>query len=134
MTKSSQNDAEHDASNRSQDDASKVRTEWSEDRTIMANERTFASWVGTGMGAIAVAIGLHAVFGAFEPTWLAKLVATVFLAIAITVFWSARNKACATYTRLTEHDAEASPSRDFNGIALMLMLGTIGVGVILWLI
>ncbi|MEH6645142.1 MAG: hypothetical protein V7730_05485 [Sulfitobacter sp.] len=26
----------------------------------------------TGMAAVAVAIGLRAVFGAFEPTWLAK--------------------------------------------------------------
>ncbi|UYV37550.1 DUF202 domain-containing protein [Rhodobacteraceae bacterium D3-12] len=123
-----------DTSQMDSDEKSEVRTEWSEDRTIMANERTFASWAGAGMGAIGVAIGLQAVFGETDPTWLAKTVATLFLLVAIAVFWSARTKACATYTRLTEHDAEARSTRDFNTITIMLILGAIGVGVILWLI
>lgn len=53
----------------------------------MANERTFSSWMGTGRYAIGVAIGLEAVFGAFEPTWAAKSVASLFLLIAIYFFW-----------------------------------------------
>lgn len=53
-----------------------------EDRTSMANERTFSSWMGTGLGAI----GMKAVFGAFEPTWAAKAVASIFIAIAILIF------------------------------------------------
>ncbi len=61
------------------------RTKWAEDRTLMANERTFSSWMGTGLGAIGVAIGLKAVFGAFEPTWAAKLVASLFLLAAIAI-------------------------------------------------
>ena len=59
----------------------------------MANERTFSSWTGAGMGAVEVAIGLKAVFGAFEPTWAAKAVATIFLVTAILIFWSARRPA-----------------------------------------
>ena len=55
------------------------RTHWAEDRTSLANERTFAGWMRTGMAAIGVAIGLKAVFGAFEPTWMAKAVASIFL-------------------------------------------------------
>ena len=111
-----------------------TRTDWAEDRTIMANERTFAGWVGTGMGAIGLAIGLQAVFGAFDPTWLAKAVATLFLGIALTIFWSARSQAMKTYQRLTEHDAEAHEARDFTRIVLLLSVGTFGIGVILWLI
>lgn len=71
----------------------RTRTEWAEDRTILANERTFSSWIGTGMGGIGVAIGLKAVFGDFEPTWAAKAVATLFLVAAILVFWAARRQA-----------------------------------------
>lgn len=52
----------------------------------MANERTFSSWMGTGLGAIGVAIGMKAVLGAFEPTWAAKAVASIFIAIAILIF------------------------------------------------
>ena len=68
---------------RQDEERSERRTKWAEDRTMMASERTFSSWMGTGLGAIGVAIGLKAVFGAFEPTWAAKLVATIFLVTAI---------------------------------------------------
>lgn len=113
---------------------SEKRTDWAEDRTIMANERTFSSWMGTGMGAIGVAIGLKAVFGAFEPTWLAKLVATVFLAIAVAIFWSAYRQACKTFERLSENDAEATPSRNYKLLASAMTSGAVAVGIILWML
>ena len=81
---------------------SEKRTDWAEDRTVLANERTFSGWMGTGLGAIGVAIAMKAVFGAFEPTWAAKLVASMFLAAAILIFWSARNQACNARKKLTE--------------------------------
>jgi len=112
--------------------SSEKRTDWAEDRTIMANERTFSSWMGTGMGAIGVAIGLKAVFGAFEPTWLAKLVATIFLGIAVFIFWSAYRQACKTFARLSENDAEATPARSYKVLASVMTGGTVAVGAILW--
>ena len=84
------------------------------------------------MGAIGVAIGLKAVFGSFDPTWVAKAIATIFLAIAILIFWSARNQACATYKRLTQTDAEALPARNFTRLASIMTFGAMGVGAILW--
>ena len=65
---------------------SQHRTDMAEDRTSMANERTFSSWMGMGLGAIGVAIGMKAVFGAFEPTWAAKAVASIFIALGILIF------------------------------------------------
>ncbi len=108
------------------------RTEWSEDRTIMANERTFSSWTGTGLGAIGVAIGLKAVFGAFEPTWAAKLVASLFLGVAIAIFWSARSQACKTYARLHERDIEATPTRNYTMLASIMTVAALATGIILW--
>lgn len=106
------------------------RTDWAEDRTIMANERTFSSWMGTGLGAIGVAIGLKAVFGAFEPTWAAKLVASIFLGIAI--FWSARKQACKTFARLNERDIEATPARNYTLLASIMSFAAVATGIILW--
>jgi len=110
----------------------KDRTNWAEDRTIMANERTFSSWMGTGLGAIGVAIGLQAVFGAFEPTWAAKGVATIFLVIAIIIFWSAQNQAIKTFRRLNENDAEATPSRSYTMLASAMTFAACATGGILW--
>lgn len=110
----------------------KDRTDWAEDRTIMANERTFSGWMGTGLGAVGVAIGLKAVFGAFEPTWAAKLVASLFLGIAIVVFWAARQQACLTIQRLSDRDSEPMPTRSFTLLATLLTAATLATGAILW--
>ena len=110
----------------------KYRTAWAEDRTLMANERTFSSWMGTGLGAVGVAIGLKAVFGAFEPTWAAKAVATLFLLAAIAIYWSARNSACAARERLQEQDAETQSSRNYTRLAVIFTVATVAVGFILW--
>jgi putative membrane protein len=113
-------------------DKAEDRTKWAEDRTIMANERTFSGWMGSGMGAVGVAIGLKAVFGAFEPTWAAKAVASGFLLIAIVIFWAARQQASKTLNRLAENDSEPMPTHSFTLLASLLTGATLAVGAILW--
>ncbi|MFT7106452.1 MAG: putative membrane protein [Yoonia sp.] len=103
------------------------RTEWAEDRTIMDNVRAFSNWMGTGLGAI----GLKAVFDAFDPTWAAKLVATIFLGVAIAIFWSARNQACQTFARLSERNIEATPSRNYTRLAATMNFAAVATDVIL---
>ena len=98
----------------------------------MANERTFNSWMGTGLGSVGVAIGLKAVFGAFEPTWAAKRVASMFLLVAILIFWAARRQARQTLQRLGDNDAAAMPTKNFTLITMVMSLATVAVGGILW--
>ncbi|UWP91688.1 DUF202 domain-containing protein [Aliiroseovarius crassostreae] len=109
-----------------------TRTRWAEDRTIMANERTFSAWMGTGLGAVGVAIGLKAVFGDFDPTWAAKLVASMFLCIAVVIYWAAQRQACKTLQRLSENDAETMPTKSFTRLALLMSMATVAVGGVLW--
>ena len=108
------------------------RTDWAEDRTILANERTYSAWMGMGLGAVGIAIGLKAVFGATDPTWAAKLVASLFLGIAILVYWMAQRQACKTLNRLQEKDAEAMPKQNFTLLASVLSFATLAVGAVLW--
>lgn len=98
----------------------------------MANERTFSAWMGSGLGAVGVAIGLKAVFGAFEPTWAAKAVASFFLLIAITIYWAARRQACKTLVRLSGKDSEPMPTRSYTILASMMTVATLAVAAILW--
>lgn len=114
------------------EEKARARTEWAADRTIMANERTFSAWMGTGLGAVGVAIGLKAVFGAFEPTWAAKMVASLFLLIAILIYWSASTQARKTLMRLKEKDAEPMPVRNFTLLATVMTIATLATGAILW--
>lgn len=120
------------ARNGDNNDKAQVRTEWAEDRTIMANERTFNSWMGLGLGSVGVGIALKAVFGDFTPTWAAKAVASMFLLIAIVIYWAARRQANRTLDRLSDNDAEAMPTKNFTLIVALMSVATVAVGAILW--
>lgn len=108
------------------------RTDWAEDRTILANERTFAGWMRTGMAAIGVALGLKAVFGDFEPTWLAKAGATLFIVVAILIFWAARQSSCRTQNWMNDHAVERQSATRTTIIATILSIGAVLTGTILW--
>ena len=110
----------------------KDRTDWAEDRTTLANERTFAGWMRTGMASVALAIGLKAVFAPFEPTWVPKLVSSCFIGIAIFIFWAAREQACATLSRLSQHQAQAQSTRYFSFLSSFLSCAATATGIILW--
>ena len=110
----------------------KDRTDWAEDRTLLANERTFAGWMRTGMAAVAVAIGLKAVFGEFEPVWAAKAVASIFIVTAVLIFLAAAQQSRKARQRIHEHDTEAQPSRRMTIAAGLLIAGAVGTGAILW--
>ena len=90
--------------------------------------------MGTGLACVGVAIGLHAVFGSTDPKWLAKLVASVFLVTALAIFWAAVRQACKTYTRLNDSEVEVQGAQVFKRIGVMMSIGTLGVGIVLWAI
>lgn len=110
------------------------RTDWAEDRTILANERTFAGWMRTGLTALAVAIGLHAVFGEFQPTWAAKAVATVFIVAAILTFGAAAQRSRQAQRRIDSHDSASQPTWRMTALAVVLSLGALATGAVLWMI
>ncbi|SDF07481.1 DUF202 domain-containing protein [Limimaricola pyoseonensis] len=110
------------------------RTDWAEDRTLLANERTFAGWMRTGMAALAVALGLKAVFGPFEPTWIAKAAATIFIVTALLIFAASAREARRAQSRITSHAAEAQSTRRMLVFAVLLSVGALATGAILWLL
>ncbi|WP_108783564.1 YidH family protein [Pontivivens insulae] len=110
----------------------KDRTDWAEDRTVMANERTFAGWMRTGMSSLAIAIGLSAVFKEAEPTWVPKAFAMVFVICALLIFEAARRASCKVTERLEAHAAEPQDTRAMTAVAILLMIGSVAVGAILW--
>ena len=110
------------------------RTDWAEDRTLLANERTFAGWMRTGLANLAIAIGLQAVFGAMQPTWVARAAATVFVVVSLLIFWAAWRNATKMTARLDCHVAEPVTQSHFKSIAGFMAFGSIVTGVILWLV
>lgn len=71
------------------------RTAMAEDRTLLANERTFAGWSRTSLACIGVGLGFQAIFRTVQPVWVAKLIATLIISLAIYIIWQAESRASA---------------------------------------
>lgn len=111
-----------------------TRTAWAEDRTMLANERTFAGWMRTGMACVALALGLKAVFKDTDYPFIAKGVAEVFILVAILIFWAAVTKCRETQKRMDDHDVHAQSHQRMTILAIVLTFGAGATGVILWLL
>ncbi len=99
------------------------RTDWAEDRTILANERTFAGWMRTGLAAIGMGLAFRAVFGEWQPSWLPRGIASIFVLAGIFVIYTAQKKGCAVIARLDSHSASPLQGVNLRAIALMMGLG-----------
>ncbi len=114
------------------EDLAEDRTDWAEDRTTLANERTFAGWMRTGMASLAVAVGLKAIFGDFEPTWMAKAVASIFIVIAVLIFAAAATQSREAQKRIDNHSSEPQSHGRMATLAILLSIGALGTGALLW--
>lgn len=111
-----------------------VRTDLAEDRNIMAMERTFAGWIRTAFAAIGIGLAFKALFGAFDPPWLAKAVATMFILAGGWLAISAERRTCATMERLDAHRIEAVATPNFKALAYAVALGAVVLVVGLWVL
>ncbi|MDA8708186.1 DUF202 domain-containing protein [Hellea sp.] len=103
-----------------------------EDRTIMANERTFAGWMRTGIAAMGIALGFNAVFGKVEPNWVPKLVATGFLLVAMFIFVSAYLRSAKVFERLNTHSIERVSRGSILILASVMVAGAIMLICAVW--
>ena len=110
------------------------RTDWAEDRTILASERTFAGWMRTALTAIAVALGLQALFSGFEPDWVVKIVASLFVIAATFMIWTAQRAAARTARRMDHHEVRVLSRGRLTIIAVLVSLAALATGGILWML
>lgn len=111
-----------------------VRTDLAEDRNIMAMERTFAGWIRTAFAAIGIGLAFKALFGAFDPPWLAKAVATMFILAGGWLAITAERRTCATMERLDAHRIESVATPNFKALAYAVALGAVVLVVGLWVL
>lgn len=101
------------------------RTELAEDRTILANERTFAGWMRTGLAAVGIGLAFHAIFEKVEPAWVARAIASAFVVAGIVIFFVAERKACSVLSRMDAHEIEPIPRVNLRFVALTLSTGAL---------
>jgi len=114
------------------DDLARQRTEYAEDRTVLANERTYAGWMRTAFAAIGVGLGFRALFGHMQPLWLPRAIATLFMLIGIALFVAAERRAAWIVTHLRVHHVETVRVRNLRIVTAAMVLATIVLIVALW--
>lgn len=115
-------------------DLDQQRTDYSEDRTLLANERTYAGWMRTGFGSIGLGLGFNALTRSFDPGWIGKLVASVFFAIGIAIFIGAYRRAAQVRTRLDKHAVNPAGARGLWWLTVAFVAITLAVAAGMWLL
>jgi putative membrane protein len=110
------------------------RTDFAEDRTVLANERTFAGWLRTGYAGIGIGLAFNALFGRVDPGWIAKLIATVFLLIAIMIFIGAESRSAAVLDRLHAHKVRSEKINNMRMITIASIAATVALIAAIWLL
>lgn len=110
------------------------RTDLAEDRNIMAMERTFAGWIRTAFAAIGIGLAFRAVFGAFDPPWLARAIATMFVLAGAWLAIAAQRRARATLDRLSSHEMKAASAPNFMALGYGVAAGAILLVAGFWLL
>ncbi|CAN5179134.1 hypothetical protein BH23VER1_BH23VER1_17150 [soil metagenome] len=108
------------------------RTDLAEDRTLLANERTFAGWTRTALACVGVGLGTQALFKEVEPTWIAKGIATIFVLVGVYLIWNATRQARHSASRLDGHRIDLMPSTRFRRVAVGVTLGSLLLLVAIW--
>lgn len=111
-----------------------TKTDLAEDRTVLANERTFASWLRTGFAAMGIGLAFNALFTRMEPNWVPKLIASAFLVIAIFVFIAAERRMCAVMQRLQSHRVQSLGTTRARLISYLATTATLALIAVLWLL
>ena len=112
----------------------RTRTDFAEDRTVLANERTFAGWLRTGYAGIGIGLAFNALFARLDPAWVAKLIASAFLVIAIMIFVAAERRACAVFSRLHTHKVTTVKVTNVRTVSIASTLATLALIGAIWLL
>jgi inner membrane protein YidH len=116
------------------DTPAQYRTDLAEDRTVLANERTFASWTRTGFAGIGIGLAFNALFTRMRPEWVPKLIATVFLIIAVLIFIAAERRASTVLHRLHTHEVAAIKITHMRIITIAAVVTTGALIAVMWLL
>ena len=79
------------------------------DATVLANERTFQSWIRTGLAALASGLGVARFFSESMPLWMLLTIASVLIALSIGAFMLASWRYNNLHFKMQELDVDATP-------------------------
>ncbi|WP_127902637.1 DUF202 domain-containing protein [Solirhodobacter olei] len=109
-----------------------MQARWIEEQTVYAVERTYTGWLRVGLGALAVAIGTHAILRTGPDGLAEKLAASSFLLVALIVFLFAHGHANRLVRMLEDSETLPAATR-FTRLTPLFLLATAAVSALIWM-
>ena len=110
-----------------------TRTDLAEDRTILANERTFAGWMRTSLASLAIGVGFQALFAEMRPPWLPRAIATAFFLLAGAMVILAERRAASVMRRLSPHVVVTARPMNLKLFAAIIVSSSVALMAAIWL-
>ncbi len=108
------------------------KNDMAEDRTVLANERTFAGWMRTSMACVAVALGVPVLARDLNPGWWLNLASSLLILAAILLVWMAWRRTKNVLSQLDVHTISTMSQSLVGMISIALVAVYVVLGILLW--
>lgn len=102
------------------------------DRTVLANERTYAAWIRTGLAALAAGIAIEKFLIDVMPVWSIRSIAVILILFSAAAFLLAAWRYTHLGIKLQVADVKAVPPFVTTGTSLILSLCSLIALIGLW--
>lgn len=104
------------------------------DRTVLANERTYAAWVRTGLTALAAGVAIEKFMVDVIPGWGIRSIAVILICFSALSFSLAAWRYTHLGIKLADADVKAVPAAVTTGASLVLVVCALIALAGLWLV
>jgi len=102
------------------------------DNTVLANERTYAAWLRTGLAFLAAGLGAARFMADVLPGWTLRVIVAIMILFAALSFVLAAWRYQHLHIRTAHLDITAIPLQIVRGISLVLTLCSLLALLVVW--
>jgi len=110
------------------------RTGYALDRTVLANERTYAAWIRTGLTALAAGVAIEKFMVDAMPGWTIRSIAFILIVYSVIAFIIAAWRYSHLGLKLVHVDVKLIPSIVTTGASVLLVVCSLLALAGLWLL
>lgn len=106
--------------------------DYSIDRTVLANERTYAAWIRTGLTALAAGIAVEKLLVGVMAAWSIRGIAVILILFSALSFVVAAWRYTHLGFKLSRADVKVVPTMVISGASVVLVLCSLLAFIDLW--
>jgi len=115
-------------------DSGEKTIEYSLDRTVLANERTYAAWLRTGLAALATGVAIEKFMVEAMPEWGIRSIAMILIAFSALAFGLAGWRYTHLGIKLGDIDVRMVPAVVTTALSILLVLCSVLAFISLWFV